>query len=55
VAISGDRAVLTDEMVRRLATAAAALKKTFGGVEQDIEWAFMGGKVYIVQARPYRA
>ena len=41
-------------MVRRLATAANALKGKFLGVEQDIEWAFMGGKVYIVQSRPYR-
>lgn len=53
-AITGERAVLTDEMVRRLAGAAFAIKGTFGGVEQDIEWAVMGGKVYIVQSRPYR-
>lgn len=55
VPISGDRAVLTNDMVRQLATAATALKRTFGGVEQDIEWAVMGGKVYIVQSRPYRS
>jgi rifampicin phosphotransferase len=55
VPISGERAVLTDGMVRRLASAANALKRKFGGVEQDIEWAFMGGKVYILQARPYKA
>jgi phosphoenolpyruvate synthase/pyruvate phosphate dikinase len=55
VPISGDRAVLTDAVVRRLARAALELKQTFGGVEQDIEWATMGGKIYIVQSRPYKA
>jgi hypothetical protein len=53
VPISGDRAVLTDDVVRRLAKAAGDLKKLFGGVEQDIEWATMAGKIYIVQSRPY--
>lgn len=55
VAISGDRAVLKDDIIRRLASCAGSLKHTFGGVNQDIEWAFMSGKVYIVQSRPYRA
>jgi hypothetical protein len=55
VSITGERAVLNDDIVRRLAGAAVSLKHTFGGVEQDIEWAFMSGKVYIVQSRPYRA
>ncbi|HEX8499177.1 MAG TPA: PEP/pyruvate-binding domain-containing protein [Pyrinomonadaceae bacterium] len=53
VPIFGRRAVLTDDVVRRLAAAAAAVKRVFGGREQDIEWVMMGGRLYIVQARPY--
>ena len=53
VPISGERAVLTDDVVRQLAKAASLIKKIFGGREQDIEWVFMRGQVYIVQSRPY--
>ena len=53
VAISGERAVLTDEVVRKLARAATLIKNVFGGKEQDIEWVFMRGQIYIVQSRPY--
>ncbi len=53
VPYSGDRNVLTDDVVRQLADAATAIKKVFGGREQDIEWALMRGQIYIVQARPY--
>ncbi|MGI9108255.1 MAG: PEP/pyruvate-binding domain-containing protein [Pyrinomonadaceae bacterium] len=55
IPISGERAVLTDATVRRLARAAGLIKRVFGGREQDIEWVFYGGKVYIVQSRPYIA
>lgn len=55
IPISGDRIVLTDEVVRRLAAAAASIKRIFHGKDQDIEWAYMKGQVYIVQARPYIA
>lgn len=51
--ISGERMVLTDEAVRRLAAAAEKIKSVFHGKDQDIEWAFMKGQIYIVQARPY--
>ena len=51
--IEGTRAVLTDQMVRRLARAAALIKGVFRGREQDIEWVYMGGQLYIVQSRPY--
>jgi phosphoenolpyruvate synthase/pyruvate phosphate dikinase len=27
----------------------------FGSRDQDIEWAYMKGQIYIVQARPYIA
>lgn len=53
VAISGERAVLTDEVVRKLARAASLIKNVFGGKEQDIEWVFMRGQIYIVQSRPF--
>ena len=53
VPISGERAVLTDEVVRKLARAATRIKSVFGGREQDIEWVYMQGQVYIVQSRPY--
>lgn len=53
IPISGERAVLTDAVVRRLARAASLIKNVFGGKEQDIEWVFMGDRIYIVQSRPY--
>jgi rifampicin phosphotransferase len=53
IPISGERVVLTDEVIRRLAAAAASIKKVFGGKDQDIEWAVMKGQIYIVQARPF--
>jgi hypothetical protein len=53
IPIGGDRVVLTDEVIRRLAAAAAGIKRTFGGKDQDIEWAYMKGQIYIVQSRPF--
>ncbi|HKP87496.1 MAG TPA: PEP/pyruvate-binding domain-containing protein [Blastocatellia bacterium] len=53
VKIVEHRAVLTDEMVRRLARAALQIKRALGGREQDIEWVYARGRLYIVQSRPY--
>jgi hypothetical protein len=53
VKIEQRRAVLTDEMVRRLARAALQIKRVFGGRDQDIEWVYSRGRLYIVQSRPY--
>src|SRR5215813_14015464 len=53
VPIGGERAVLTDDLVRRLAAAATKTKDVFRGRDQDIEWAYMKGQIYIVQARPF--
>ncbi len=53
IPISGERMVLTDEVVRRLAAAAENIKRIFHGKDQDIEWAYMKGQIYIVQSRPY--
>jgi rifampicin phosphotransferase len=55
VQIEPHRAVLTDDMVRRLARAALAIKRAFGGRDQDIEWVYARGQLYIVQSRPYVA
>jgi len=51
--IDQHRRVLTDEMVRRLAHAARQIKRVFEGRDQDIEWVYRGGKLFIVQSRPY--
>ena len=53
IPITGERAVLTDEVIRRLVRAGTNIKRIFGGKEQDIEWAYMKGQIYIVQSRPY--
>ena len=53
VPITGDRVVLNDDVVRRLVRAAAAIKRTFANRDQDIEWAYMKGQIYIVQSRPF--
>ena len=53
VPITGDRVVLTDEVIRRLVRAASGIKRLFGNTDQDIEWAYMKGQIYIVQSRPY--
>jgi rifampicin phosphotransferase len=55
VAITGERVVLTDDVIRRLVGAATAIKRVFGSRDQDIEWAYMKGQIYIVQSRPFIA
>ncbi len=47
------RQVLSDALVQRLADAAAAIEKQFGGRTQDIEWAVAGDQVLILQSRPF--
>jgi len=53
VPIEGNRVVLTDDVIRRLVRSALAIKRVFGNRDQDIEWAYMKGQIYIVQARPF--
>ena len=53
VPITGDRVVLKDDVIRRLVRAALDIKRVFGNREQDIEWAYMKGQIYIVQSRPF--
>jgi len=51
--IEQHRAVLTDEMARRLARSALQIKRVFGGRDQDIEWVYSRDRLFIVQSRPY--
>jgi len=55
VAITGERVVLNDDVVRRLVRAATSIRRVFSNREQDIEWAYMKGQIYIVQSRPFIA
>jgi phosphoenolpyruvate synthase/pyruvate phosphate dikinase len=55
IPITGERAVLTDDMVRKLARAGQDIKRVFNNKDQDIEWVYMRGQLYIVQSRPYLA
>jgi phosphoenolpyruvate synthase/pyruvate phosphate dikinase len=55
VPITGERAVLKDDVIRNLARAAQQIKRIFGNRDQDIEWVYMKGQIYIVQARPFIA
>lgn len=53
VPVEAGRNVLTDELVVRLAAVGAAVKRTFNAVDQDIEWATVGDRIVLLQARPY--
>jgi len=53
VPFTSKRRVLSDEVARSLVKIANQIKRMFGGVEQDIEWGIMNGRVFIVQSRPY--
>ena len=53
VIIEQQRRVLTDPLVKGLARAALQIKRLFGGRDQDIEWVFRRGQLYIVQSRPF--
>ena len=53
IRIDRERRVLSDEMVKGLAAAALRIKAVFGGRDQDIEWVYQAGRLYIVQSRPY--
>ena len=53
VPVAVGRIVLNDALVLRLADVGAAVKQVFGGVDQDIEWATVGERIVLLQARPY--
>ena len=43
---------LSDEAIEELVTLALKAEAHFGGVPQDIEWAYAGGKLFMLQSRP---
>jgi len=45
--------VLDKATVLELARLGLEIRRVFGGVPQDVEWVVEGGRVWIVQARPY--
>ena len=47
-----DRASLSDAMLRELAETALAIERLYDGLPQDIEWAFSGGRLHLLQSRP---
>jgi len=53
VPVEPGRSVLDDALVLHLAGVGAAVKRVFNGVDQDIEWATVGGRIVLLQARPY--
>lgn len=53
VPVEVGRVVLNDALVLRLAGVGAAVKQLFQGVDQDIEWATVGDRIALLQARPY--
>lgn len=53
VKIEPNRAVLSDDLVRRLGKIGLAVQRAFGGKPQDIEWLIVDGRIMIVQSRDY--
>lgn len=53
VKIDPSRAVLSDDLVRRLARIGLAIQQRFGRRPQDIEWLIEDGRIMIVQSRDY--
>jgi rifampicin phosphotransferase len=53
VPLEQGRKVLSDALVLRLASMGAKVKRLFGEVDQDIEWATLGDQIILLQARPY--
>ena len=51
---AGARETLSDEQLAQLAELGRALEEQ-NGAPQDIEWAFAGGELYVLQSRPVTA
>jgi phosphohistidine swiveling domain-containing protein len=49
--IGGEHAVLDDEQVKAVASLVRAVSESFG-CPQDIEWAWRGDRLYLLQSRP---
>jgi hypothetical protein len=54
IKVEPDRAVLTDDLARRLARAAERLERHFDRGALDVEWLTIGDQIYIVQVRPFQ-
>src|SRR5260370_13256875 len=50
IPIGGERAVLSDPVIRRLAASAISIKRVFDGKDQDLEWSYMKGQIYTVHS-----
>ncbi|ARU05080.1 pyruvate, phosphate dikinase [Comamonas serinivorans] len=57
VPLTGERRVLSDARVKRLASVGQAIERRFGGQAQDIEWALTDDdqQVLLLQTRPFVA
>ena len=53
VAINSGTRVMSDAQVKELAQIGSRIKAIYGNQNQDIEWAFVGKRLVILQARPY--
>jgi hypothetical protein len=51
--IVGDKTVMPERDVRRLAAVAQQIRRVFKGKDQDIEFGIVGRRIYIFQSRPY--
>ena len=47
-----EQSTLSDTMLSELVTTALAVEQLYDGLPQDIEWAFSGGKLHLLQSRP---
>jgi phosphohistidine swiveling domain-containing protein len=47
-----DQSSLSDEMLAELIDTVLRIEQLYGGLPQDIEWAFSGGKLHLLQSRP---
>ena len=43
---------LSDAMITELAATALSIEQLYDGLPQDIEWAYTGGKLHLLQSRP---
>ncbi len=55
IRVETGRAVLTDDLARRLGRVAKRLEQHFRTGPLDIEWLTIGNRIYVVQARPFLA
>ena len=47
-----NRSSMSDDMLRELSETAVEIENLYDGIPQDIEWAFCGGALHLLQSRP---